>query len=116
MVKLRRIILCILCLVASGIVNLPVTFSQNISEPVIKEASGKILSVNILASTLVVRFSNDETGENYGDVMLSADSDTLITSQDSSLSISDLKPESKAEVVYETSVDGKNTAKSIMVK
>jgi lipopolysaccharide biosynthesis glycosyltransferase len=97
-------------------VNLPVTFSQNITEPVIKEASGKILSVNILDSTVVARFSSDETGESYNDVMLSVDSDTLITSQDSSLAISDLKPESKVVIVYETNSDGQNTAKSIMVR
>lgn len=116
MVKLRRIILCILCLAASAIVNLPVTFSQNITEPVIKETSGKILSVNTLASTLVVRLSDDANVESTNDVMLSVDDDTLITGQDSSLAISDLKLKSKVEIVYETDASGKNTAKSIMVR
>jgi len=116
MVKLHRIILCMLCLVVSAIVNLPVTFSQNIAEPVIKETSGKILSVNTVASTLVVRLFNDENVESDNNVMLLVDSDTLITGQDSSLAISDLKPESKVEIVYEASADGKNTAKSIMVR
>jgi len=116
MVKLCRIILCILCLAAPAIMNLPVVSSQNITEPVIKETSGKILSVNTLTSTLVVRLSDDANVESNNDVILLVDDDTLITGQDSSLTISDLKPGSKAEIVYETGASGKNTAKSIMVR
>jgi hypothetical protein len=113
--KLRAIVLCILCLAVSGIITSSVVFSQNTAEPIIKESSGKILSVDALNSTLIVRFSNDMVGEAYSDVKLIVTDDTIITGQNSSLAISDLKPSERVDVIYETGGDGSNTVKSIMV-
>ncbi|MFA5007708.1 MAG: hypothetical protein WC546_00595 [Candidatus Omnitrophota bacterium] len=113
MVKLHRIILCML---VWALVSLPAGFSQDATEPVIKEASGEIVSVSVPDSTLVAKLSDSEGGQSFGDVTLLVNDETTITSEDSSLSVSDLKPKAKVEVVYEADASGKNTAKSIMVK
>jgi hypothetical protein len=100
----------------SATINFPIVFSLSVNEPIIKENSGKILSVDTIASILVIRIPSDRTGENYIDIKLAVNDETLITSQDSSLGIADLKLSANVDVVYILTADGKNIAKSIMVR
>lgn len=116
MIKVSRIVLSILCLMMVGTLNLTNSFAQEAQEPAIKEGSGEIISVDTVASTVVAKIFQDESGGTYKEVTLLVDGDTMITSQDSALSISDLKSDNKVTIVYETTTEGVNTANSIMVK
>jgi hypothetical protein len=119
MSKLCRILLCVWWLTVLGVTNSVVIFSQSDSQssgmPAIKEASGEIISVDAAAKTVVAKIKQEETGSTTKDVTLLIDADTMITSQDSSLAVSDLQAGNKVTVVYETVADGTNIANSIMV-
>lgn len=116
MVKLYRIVLCILCLLAAATINMNVAFAQDTSELAIKEGSGEIVSVDPITSSVVVKILTDETGGSYKEVSLLVDDRAMITGQASTLTISDLKMGNKVTVVYETTADNKNIARSIMVR
>lgn len=115
MLKLSRIVLSILCLTMLGMMSLDNSFAQEDQKIAVKEGSGEVISVDAAAQTVVAKISQDDTKGSSQEVVLVIDNNTMITSQDSTLSISDLKPGSKVTIVYETKDDGTNVAKSILV-
>jgi len=122
MIKFSRIVLAILCLTIPGILSLTDSFAQPTmvsertrEEIYVKEGSGEVISVDAAAQTVVVKIFQDDTKGSSQEVVLVIDDNTMITSQDSTLSISDLKPGSKVTIVYETKGPGTNVAKSILV-
>jgi len=124
MIKLTRIVLSVLCLMMLGQLGLVNSFARSASvspveqskeEIFVKEGSGEVISVNTTAKTVVVKISQDENNGSFQEVALTIDDDTMITSQDSTLSISDLKAGNKVTVIYEEKSDGTNVAKSILV-
>lgn len=134
-----RIMLCMVCIMAVGVMSLPNVFSQEdfeaiasdeaglddtanntmedvTMEPAIIEGSGEIVSVNPEASTVTVKILRDGNEGAYEEAQLLIDDNTMISSEDSSLAIFDLKPGNKVTVVYESVSENKNIAKSIMVR
>ncbi len=121
MTKLCKILLCVLCLTMTGVMNPAITFSQSAKEsagegPAVQEASGEIVSVDAANQTVVVKVKQNEAGETFQEVKLLVGTNTMIDSESSSLTISDLKPGNRVTIVYETTANGINKANSIMVK
>ncbi|MFA5272138.1 MAG: hypothetical protein WC412_07375 [Candidatus Omnitrophota bacterium] len=124
MIKLSKIALFILCLMMVATLSLASSFAQDVNTPsvdqptgevFIKEGFGEIISVDTAASTVIAKISKDENEGVYDEVSFFVDEETMITSQDSTWGIADLKAGNKVTLVYETTADGKNVAKSILV-
>jgi len=89
--------------------------SKPTEEVFIKEGFGEIISVDVATSTVIAKIPKDENEGVYENVSFLIADETMITSQDSTWGIADLKAGNKVTVVYETLASGENVVKSILV-
>lgn len=110
-----RIILC--SLIAFGLmgVSLPLACAQEEAETLTKEASGKIVSVNLEESTMVIKQLKDEENQVYENAVFYVNDSTLIESNYETVSLSDLSVGEEVSVEYVVSKEGKNIASYIQV-
>lgn len=109
-----KIVFCSLLLFGLIGFNLPAAFSQE-AEVLAKEASGKIVSVNLEESTLVVKQLKDEVNQVYENVTFYVNDSTLIEKDYETVSLADLSEGEEVAVEYATSKEGKNIASYIQV-
>ena len=93
--------------------TVPVAFSQEMDQMGAEQASGQVVSLNPVDSTIVVKDSKVEASE---EMTFFWNSDTQIKKADVVLAASDIKVGDEVSVEYTMEADGKMVANAVWVK
>jgi hypothetical protein len=112
----RVIKFAIVCLAVVGMVGiaLPV-YAQEKTEQKAISVSGKVVSVDLVKSEVVIKQLKDAVTSTYENTTFKVAPETKITKGDVTLKLSDLKAGDKVSVKYTSDVLGKQKVESISV-
>ena len=109
--------LALVCLAVVGLVGVAVpVFAQEKAEPQVTSVSGKIVSVDLVKSEVVVKQLKDVLTGTYENTTFAVVPETKMTKGDVTLKLSDLKAGDKVTVKYTTDALGKQKVEGIAVE
>ncbi|PIP21105.1 MAG: hypothetical protein COX40_01145 [Candidatus Omnitrophica bacterium CG23_combo_of_CG06-09_8_20_14_all_40_11] len=116
MVKVMKVALVCLAVVALVGVAVPVFAQEKAQTAQVTSVSGEVVSVNLVKSEVVVKQLKDAVTSTYGNTTFAVAPETKIAEGDATLKLSDLKAGDKVTVEYTTDVLGKQKVESIAVE